>query len=276
MCQYDTQAAMAAMTAAAQTRAPARPRWCTGTREISSTVSSSARGGHAAMVWLMRLSRACSTLAAIEAATPRTRVSRTIQRMRRRWVGLFNGYLRWWRHGGTGVLPDGPDGGDAGLFVVAGLPLGDRRHGGGGAGRAAVVLACRGGCRGAGPRGGDGGDGYLVGYGRRHVAGSAGEISPERERRGGQVARAAQPRSGRAGACRRPRSAAWRQPAHGPGCQTGVPPGSSDVRCRRSLWSWVAVGDRGDTRRPSGQRHRALGGNGGGCGSAAVFRDARR
>src|SRR6266536_4522856 len=121
MCQYDTQAAM---TAAAPTRAPARPRWCTGTREISSTVSSIARGGHAAMVWLMRLSRACSTLAAIEAATPRTRVSRTIQRMRRRWVGLFNGYLRWWRHGGTGVLPDGPDGGDAGLFGVIGVPRG--------------------------------------------------------------------------------------------------------------------------------------------------------
>src|SRR6266545_2946270 len=120
MCQYDTQAAMAAMTAAAQTRAPARPRWCTGTREISSTVS------------------------------------RTIQRMRRRWVGLFNGYLRWWRHGGTGVLPDGPDGGDAGLFVVTGLPLGDRRRGGGDVGRAAGVLGCRGGRRGAGPHGGDG------------------------------------------------------------------------------------------------------------------------
>src|SRR6266542_5221689 len=183
MCQYDTQAAMAAMTAAAPTRAPARPRWCTGTREISSTVSSSARGGHAAMVWLMRLSRACSTLAAIEAATPRTRVSRTIQRMRRRWVGLFNGYLRWWRQGRTGVSPDGPDGRDAGLFVVTGLPLGDRRQRRWRRRSGRGAFACRGGRCGAGPRGGDGGDGYLVGYGRRHVAGSAGQISPEPERR---------------------------------------------------------------------------------------------
>lgn len=83
MCQYDTQAAIPAMMAVAINRIAARYRRCTGTREISSTVSSRASGGQAAMAWLIGLSRACRTLATTEAATPSSSVARTAQRTRR-------------------------------------------------------------------------------------------------------------------------------------------------------------------------------------------------
>ncbi|GAA0904075.1 hypothetical protein GCM10009558_003350 [Virgisporangium aurantiacum] len=49
MCQYETHAAMLAIDAVAASRTAASDRRCTGTREISSTVSSRASGGHAAM-----------------------------------------------------------------------------------------------------------------------------------------------------------------------------------------------------------------------------------
>src|SRR6266545_2379412 len=86
MCQYDTQAAMPAMTAVAVIRAADNERRRMGTRVIHSTVSSSATGGQAAMVWLIGFARACSTFAATDAATPRVRVSRRPQRRRVMWV----------------------------------------------------------------------------------------------------------------------------------------------------------------------------------------------
>ena len=49
MCQYDTQAAIPAIVAVAARRAAASDFRCTGTREISSMVSRSASGGHAAI-----------------------------------------------------------------------------------------------------------------------------------------------------------------------------------------------------------------------------------
>src|SRR6266498_1274635 len=85
MCQYDTQAAMPAMPVVAISRAAARTRRCTGTREISSTVSSRARGGQAAMICATGSGWACRMLAATLAATPSTRVPRTAQRTRRSW-----------------------------------------------------------------------------------------------------------------------------------------------------------------------------------------------
>jgi hypothetical protein len=72
------------MAVVAAMRMTAKPRRWTGTRETSSTVNSSASGGQAAMTWLTTLLRACSTLAAIEAATPSARVSRASTRTRRR------------------------------------------------------------------------------------------------------------------------------------------------------------------------------------------------
>src|SRR5690606_12311409 len=80
MCQYDTHAAMPAISAVAASRTAARARRWTGTRLISSTVTSSASGGQAAIGWLIGLGSACRTLAATDAATPRTRVARTAQR----------------------------------------------------------------------------------------------------------------------------------------------------------------------------------------------------
>src|SRR5438046_9793285 len=74
---------MAAMAVVAASLAAASRRRSTGTREISSTVSSRARGGQAAMICATGSGRACSTLAATDAATPRTRVNRTAQRTRR-------------------------------------------------------------------------------------------------------------------------------------------------------------------------------------------------
>ena len=53
MCQYETQAAMPAMVAVATTRTDASSGLCMGIREVSSTVSSSANGGQAEMVWLI-------------------------------------------------------------------------------------------------------------------------------------------------------------------------------------------------------------------------------
>src|SRR5690606_25443388 len=84
MCQYDTHAAMPAISAVAASRTAARARRWTGTREMSSTVSSSATGGHAAIVWLIGLGWACRTLAVTGGATPRARTARTAQRTRTR------------------------------------------------------------------------------------------------------------------------------------------------------------------------------------------------
>jgi hypothetical protein len=83
MCQYDTQAAMPAIVVVAPRRTKARERRCTGTREISSTVSSSASGGQAAMTWLIGFGSACRMFAATDAATPSTSVARTAHRTRR-------------------------------------------------------------------------------------------------------------------------------------------------------------------------------------------------
>src|SRR6266568_3389449 len=77
---------MPAMTAVPPMRARASPRRCTGTRETSSTVSSRARGGHAAIVCEIGLSRACKTFAHTEAATPTARVARTAHWKRRSWA----------------------------------------------------------------------------------------------------------------------------------------------------------------------------------------------
>src|SRR5690606_34108738 len=73
-------------------RTAARARRWTGTRLISSTVSSSATGGHAAIVWLTGFGSACSTFAATDAATPNARVARTAHRSRRR---RRTGWVRW-------------------------------------------------------------------------------------------------------------------------------------------------------------------------------------
>src|SRR5690606_30411724 len=73
MCQYDTHAAMPAISAVAASRTAASPRRWTGTRLISSTVSSSATGGHAAIVWEIGFGSACRTLAVTDAATPNAR-----------------------------------------------------------------------------------------------------------------------------------------------------------------------------------------------------------
>src|SRR5690606_11809534 len=92
MCQYDTHAAMPAISAVAASRTAARARRWTGTRLISSTVTSSATGGHAAIVWLIGFGCACSTFAATDAATPNARVARTAHRSRRR---RRTGWARW-------------------------------------------------------------------------------------------------------------------------------------------------------------------------------------
>ena len=52
-------------------------------RVTSSTVTSSASGGHAAMACEIGLSRACRMLAVTEAATPAVSVSRTPHRVHR-------------------------------------------------------------------------------------------------------------------------------------------------------------------------------------------------
>src|SRR6266568_6521512 len=86
---------MPAMTAVPQMRARASPRRCIGTRETSSTVSSRARGGHAAIVCEIGLSRACSTFADTEAATPTARVARTAHWKRRSWATPGGGGAVW-------------------------------------------------------------------------------------------------------------------------------------------------------------------------------------
>src|SRR6266540_4425377 len=86
---------MPAMTAVPQMRAKASPRRCTGTRETSSTVSSSARGGHAAIVCEIGLSRACKTFAHTDAATPTARVARTAHWKRRSWATPGGGGAVW-------------------------------------------------------------------------------------------------------------------------------------------------------------------------------------
>src|SRR5690606_29046737 len=88
MCQYDTHAAMPAISAVAASRTAASPRRWTGTRLISSTVTSSATGGHAAIVWEIGFGSACRTLAVTDAATPNARTARTAQRTRRRRTGV--------------------------------------------------------------------------------------------------------------------------------------------------------------------------------------------
>src|SRR5438045_7875091 len=82
---------MPAITAVPPMRAMASSRRWTGTRETSSTVSSSARGGHAAMACEIGLSRALSTLAHTDAATPMARVARTAHWKRRNWPMLARG-----------------------------------------------------------------------------------------------------------------------------------------------------------------------------------------
>src|SRR6266545_3491735 len=77
---------MPAMAAVAAMRVADSSRLLTGTREMSSTVASRARGGQAEMAWLMGLGRACRMLAATEAATPMVRVARTAHRTRCRLV----------------------------------------------------------------------------------------------------------------------------------------------------------------------------------------------
>src|SRR5438552_15882601 len=79
---------MPAITAVPPMRAMASSRRWTGTRETSSTVSSSARGGHAAMACEIGLLRALSTLAHTEAATPMARVARTAHWKRRNCATL--------------------------------------------------------------------------------------------------------------------------------------------------------------------------------------------
>src|SRR6266536_770643 len=106
---------MAAMTPVAAIRTAARARRCTGTREMSSTVSSKARGGQAAMVWLMRLSRACRTFAAIEAATPSVRASRTRAQPA--------GHLVLDRGDGVGAALGGGHGHASVLQVVVGVDI---------------------------------------------------------------------------------------------------------------------------------------------------------
>src|SRR4051794_19496602 len=83
MCPYDTHAAIPAITAVAVYRTAASHRRPTGTREINSIVASNASGGHAAIVWLIGLSWACSTFATVEATTPSVSVARTPHRIRR-------------------------------------------------------------------------------------------------------------------------------------------------------------------------------------------------
>jgi hypothetical protein len=73
---------MPAIAMVARTRRAARERRCMGTRDMSSIVNSRASGGHAEIVWLIGLGRACRILAATEAATPSMRAARTAQRMR--------------------------------------------------------------------------------------------------------------------------------------------------------------------------------------------------
>lgn len=63
-------------------------------RVISSTVTSSARGGQAAMACEIGLLRACRMLAATEAATPAVRVSRTPHRVHLYGDGVMSA-LRW-------------------------------------------------------------------------------------------------------------------------------------------------------------------------------------
>src|SRR4051794_33847984 len=84
MCQYDTQAAIPAIPAVATRRTAARTRVRIGTRAISSIVTSSASGGHAAITWLIGFRSAWSTFADTEAATPRTSADRTAHRTRLR------------------------------------------------------------------------------------------------------------------------------------------------------------------------------------------------
>src|SRR6266511_1336534 len=86
---------MPAMTAVPQMRARASPRRCTGTRETSSTVSSRASGGHAAIVCEIGLSRACRTFAHTDAATPTARVARTSHWKRRSWATPGGGGAVW-------------------------------------------------------------------------------------------------------------------------------------------------------------------------------------
>src|SRR5689334_22671461 len=84
MCQYETQAAMPAITTVAATRRTARLRRWMGTRETSSTVSRRASGGQPAIASLIGLRLACRTLAANDADTPQASVSLTTQRTRLR------------------------------------------------------------------------------------------------------------------------------------------------------------------------------------------------
>src|SRR2546430_17733656 len=77
---------MPEMAAVAARRTADSQRLLTGTREMSSTVTSSASGGQAAMAWLIGWCGACRMLAATDAATPRVRVARTAQRTRCRLV----------------------------------------------------------------------------------------------------------------------------------------------------------------------------------------------
>src|SRR4051812_42850751 len=93
MCQYDTQAAIPAMATVARTRTNARSGLCIGMREGRSTVSSKANGGQAEMVWLIGFGRACRTLAATDAATPRMSAARTAQRIRLSWGSNTGGLL---------------------------------------------------------------------------------------------------------------------------------------------------------------------------------------
>src|SRR5437867_866858 len=74
---------MPAIAVVATRRAAARMRRSMGTREISSTVISSASGGQAAMVWLIGFGLACRIFAATDAATPSVSAARTAQRTRR-------------------------------------------------------------------------------------------------------------------------------------------------------------------------------------------------
>src|SRR5262245_19347155 len=106
---------MPEMANAAARRTAESQRLDTGTREMSSTVTSRARGGQAAKLGLIGLCRACSTLAATEAATPRARVARTPQRTRVRFMVVLRSWLGAGRpepvgvRGGGRVVSSGAD-----------------------------------------------------------------------------------------------------------------------------------------------------------------------
>src|SRR5437773_6786716 len=123
---------MPAIAVVASSRAAARTRRCTGTREISSTVSSRARGGQAAMSCATGSGRACSTLAATLAATPSTRVARTAQRTRRSWRsgswGVVTGSSSsvWSVSRVSGGVAGQPAGATGAAFEVGDEPVGQR------------------------------------------------------------------------------------------------------------------------------------------------------